>query len=49
MVNKFFDALAGIGVLIAIYLFLKNAKATTSIIGTIAGNSISGIKTLQGR
>ncbi|KTF58635.1 hypothetical protein [Bacillus amyloliquefaciens] len=49
MVNKFFDVIAGIGILIGIYLFLKNAKSTTSIISTIASNSISGIKVLQGR
>lgn len=47
--NRVFDVIAGIGVLIGIYLFLANGKQTTSIINTIAGNSISGIKTLQGR
>jgi len=47
--NKVFDVIAGIGVLIGIYLFLANGKQTTSIISTIATNSISGIKTLQGR
>ena len=47
--NKVFDMIAGIGVLIAVYLFLKNYKATTSIISSISSNSINGIKTLQGR
>lgn len=47
--NKVFDVVAGIGLLIAIYLFLKNYKATTSIISSISSNGISGIKTLQGR
>lgn len=49
MTNKIFDVVAGIGILIAIYLFLKNYKATTSIITSMASNSIKGIKTLQGR
>ncbi|WP_162840055.1 hypothetical protein [Bacillus licheniformis] len=49
MVNKFFDVIAGIGILIGIYLFLKNSKATTSIISTIASNTTAGIKVLQGR
>lgn len=47
--SKVFDVVAGIGVLIAIYLFVSNYKATTSIISTISTNTISGIKTLQGR
>jgi hypothetical protein len=47
--SKVFDVLSGIGILIGIYLFLNNGKATTSIIQTIAQNTTSGIKTLQGR
>jgi hypothetical protein len=47
--NKIFDVVAGIGLLIAIYLFLRNYKATTSIISTFSSNAIKGIKTLQGR
>lgn len=47
--NKVFDAIAGIGMLIAVYLFLANAKSTTSIISSLASNATSGIKTLQGR
>lgn len=47
--NKVFDVIAGVGLLIGIFLFLNNSKATTSIIQTISTNSISGIRTLQGR
>jgi hypothetical protein len=41
--------IAGVGVLIAIYLFLSKANDTAKIISTFASNSIAGIKTLQGR
>jgi hypothetical protein len=41
--------IAGIGILIGIYLFLANGKQTVSIINSIAGNTTSGIKVLQGR
>lgn len=47
--NKVFEVISGIGILIAVYLFLSNYKATTSIISSISTNSISGIKVLQGR
>lgn len=47
--NKVFDVISGIGVLIAVFLFLNNSGQTTSIINTIGKNSISGIRTLQGR
>ena len=43
------DTIAGIGLLIGIFLFLNNGSATTSIINSIATNSVSGIKVLQGR
>lgn len=43
------NILAGIGLLIAIYLFLSHGSTTAKIIQTIAENSIAGIKTLQGR
>lgn len=39
----------GIGLLIFVYLVVSNYKATTSVINTIGGNSVLGIKTLQGR
>jgi hypothetical protein len=41
--------LAGIGVLIGMYLVISNGANSTKIIQTIASNSVSGIKTLQGR
>jgi len=46
MVTK---TLAGVGLLIAIGLFLWNSQATVNIINTFAKNATSGIKTLQGR
>lgn len=47
--NTIYKVVAGIGVLIAIYLFLSNGKETTSIISTISSNAIKGIQVLQGR
>lgn len=44
-----YKIIAGIGTLIAVYLFLSNYRATTSIINTIGTNSIKGIQVLQGR
>ena len=44
-----YKIIAGIGTLIAVYLFLSNYRATTSIINTIGSNSIKGIQVLQGR
>lgn len=44
-----YKVIAGIGTLIAIFLFLNNYRATTSIINTVAKNSINGIQVLQGR
>ena len=41
--------LAGTGILIAIYLFVKNANGTASIIDTLGGVYADGVKTLQGR
>ena len=41
--------LSGIGVLIAIYLFLANGSNTTKIINSIGTNTIEGIQVLQGR
>lgn len=40
---------SGVGVLIALYLFLSNATETSDIINTIGKNSINGIAVLQGR
>ncbi|MED3836811.1 hypothetical protein [Peribacillus frigoritolerans] len=47
--TKVFDMIAGIGMLIGIYLFLSNGRETVSIIEAMGKNSIAGIKTLQGR
>lgn len=44
-----YKVIAGVGTLIAVYLFLSNYRATTSIINTIGSNSIKGIQVLQGR
>lgn len=44
-----YKVVAGIGTLIAIFLFLSNYTATVSIINTIGSNSIKGIQVLQGR
>lgn len=46
---NFGKMVAGIGLLIGIYLFISNADSTTKIIQTFASNSIQGIKVLQGR
>lgn len=41
--------LAGIGLLIGIFLVINGGDSTVKIIQTIATNSVDGIKTLQGR
>jgi hypothetical protein len=41
--------IAGVGLLIGIYLFVSRAGDTTKIINSLATNSINGIKVLQGR
>ncbi|WP_176542212.1 MULTISPECIES: hypothetical protein [Bacillus] len=45
----FLGVLSGIGFLIALYLFLNNSSQTVRIIDSVAGNSVKGIKVLQGR
>jgi len=40
---------AGMGLLIAIYLFVANATQTSKIIASIGENTTKGIKVLQGR
>lgn len=47
--NRFWDMVAGIGILIGIFLVLTRSKETALIINTISSNAIQGIKTLQGR
>ena len=43
------EVAGGIGVLIAIYLFVANFKGTVAIINAISSPTIQTIKTLQGR
>lgn len=47
--KKLVSILAGIGMLIGIFLFLSKGDETVSIINSLAGNATGGIKTLQGR
>lgn len=41
--------LSGTGILIGIYLFLTNYKATTSIISQLGSTYTNSVKTLQGK
>lgn len=41
--------LAGTGLLIMLYLFLSNSKATVSIISQLGSTYTGGVKVLQGR
>jgi hypothetical protein len=41
--------LAGVGLLIGIYLFVSHADETAKIIQATASNGVYGIKVLQGR
>ena len=47
--GRIVEIISGIGVLIAIYLFVSNADGTASIIKQLGASSSSMIKTLQGR
>lgn len=47
--NNFYKIVAGVGLLIGMFLVLSNFQASTSIINTLGTQGISGIKTLQGR
>lgn len=47
--NTISKLLAGTGILVAIYLFVKNATGTASIIDTLGSVYADGVKTLQGR
>lgn len=49
MGGKLSSLLAGTGMLIALYLFLKNANSTTSIISQLGSTYSQGVKVLQGR
>ena len=46
---KFWEIFTLIFILIAIFLFLSKGKETVSIVNSLAGNAVSGIKVLQGR
>lgn len=47
--NHISSWISGIGMLIFVYLVLRNGDETTSIIRAIADSGTSAIKTLQGR
>ena len=49
MGSKVAMILSGTAMLIAMYLILKNSKATTSIIKQLGSTYTSSVKTLQGR
>jgi hypothetical protein len=46
---RFQDVLAGIGMLILVYLLLANWKGANALLTTSASASISMVKALQGR
>lgn len=46
---RFQDVLAGIGLLIMLYLLLANWKGANTLLSTASGASISMVRTLQGR
>ena len=43
------NILGGIGILIAVYLILTNARATTQVLTGLISSASDGIKVLQGR
>lgn len=47
--GSIYKIIAGVGTLIAVYLFLSHSSETVSIISTVANNSIKGVQVLQGR
>jgi hypothetical protein len=47
--NSIVKVLTGVGMLIALGIVIWNYRGAVSIIDSIAKNSTSGIKTLQGR
>lgn len=49
MGGKIMTVLSGVGVLIAIYLFLSHGNETTSIVRTLGTQSINAVQVLQGR
>ena len=49
MKSMVIEVVSGIGILIAIYLFMSSAEATVNIIRQLGTTSTGMIKTLQGR
>ena len=49
MMNHISSWIAGIGMLIAVFLILSHANESARIINTISTNAINGIQVLQGR
>lgn len=47
--SKVAEILAGMGLLIGLFLVLSRGRETVSIVEAIAGNTIQGVKVLQGR
>ncbi|MBQ7289031.1 MAG: hypothetical protein IJW78_04805 [Clostridia bacterium] len=47
--DTIYKIVAGMGTLIAIYLFLNNYQASVSIVRQLGSSSTSMVKTLQGR
>lgn len=47
--GNIYKVISGVGALIVLYLVLSNVTQTTTIIDSIAKNSIKGIQVLQGR
>lgn len=47
--NSVIKVLSGIGLLIGMGILIWNYRGAVSLINSIGSNSISGIKTLQGR
>ena len=49
MKSMIIEVVSGIGILIAIYLFMSSADSTVDIIRQLGSTSTGMIKTLQGR
>ena len=49
MSGKIMTVLSGVGVLIAIYLFLSHSDETVSIVKNLGTQSINAVQVLQGR
>lgn len=49
VVGKIFGVIAGVGLLIAVFLFISNYKGSVAVINAIGSNAVRGISTLQGK